>query len=722
MVTRELVQTLAKTLAPGQELGRLRSPLGWLFHEPVRVDLDGCFIGAADRSPGLDDQGIGDQLAKVLDLDAQVVVPAHLGELVDAVVAGGGNDLGTGGPYLLSLCPRGLQPPVAELRHGQRTATTAAAEVLRAAGDHLAEVHYGLPEDVARLVHDAAASGLITGVVIGDRLGVLGGVKLYPPAPDMLRGELDVAHHLDGQRLAVPALGFPAVDSVAVPTLSEDQRFGAQAGGLVELPRDDLLACSVVAVEEAVVGRVPGGAGQAPIRACGVAGLELGQEEQRVELDLPGVEAHEVLGVRLVDGNLEVGVAHRLLNLFLHPLGCLHEVLFADPHVVAALKMCIYGLLQTGRDPALGGEDGAGRAHDEPHVEAHGAAEVAAAAHGAGTEGDVVELVKLLCGRLLGMNPPGKQPAHPVILPLVEGAELFGLVGRGQGGIARGEVVVTGVKAEAATHAGLHVDGKLACELGFQYVHSRLAGIAIRLGSCCFGYHQLCLRRRAQFRHRHAAPAEKEAMVEAGERHVQVVRDLAPGNVDQEECGQPKVGGEAPVAFAEEPPNGRREVDGDDAYREVVVRGTEGAHFWPGQPAYCAQSTDEGADGEKGDKGVYHGIGQHPLGIGMNERGTDGNGYGNVKQRKLRIDSEVPAGALHAPGHQYGTEGEQDALARRALGRHLLQGLTERPEPEETRSVHEGKEGKSRYLHLVLEDLHEFIQGITSLYRHPCAG
>ena len=53
---------------------------------------------------------------------------------------------------------------------------------------------------------------------------------------------------------------------------------------------------------------------------------------------------------------------------------------------------------------------------------------------------------------------------------------------------------------------------------------------------------------------------------------------------------------------------------------------------------------------------------------------------------------------------------------------HMPQGQEAKLLPQQARSVHQSEKGKSRYLNLVLENLHELIQGTTSLCWYPYNG
>ena len=64
------------------------------------------------------------------------------------------------------------------------------------------------------------------------------------------------------------------------------------------------------------------------------------------------------------------------------------------------------------------------------------------------------------------LDPPGKDPAGPIVVALEKLADLVAFVGRGVGRIARvGQYVVARIGAHAAVHAGHHGTGNLTIEL-----------------------------------------------------------------------------------------------------------------------------------------------------------------------------------------------------------------------------------------------------------------
>jgi hypothetical protein len=115
--------------------------------------------------------------------------------------------------------------------------------------------------------------------------------------------------------------------------------------------------------------------------------------------------------------------------------------------------------LQIGGDEAHLGEGAAGGAQDGGDVDAGGAAQATSPAHRAapvhrldpGARHGAVEVARA--------HEPGGEPPHGREAPPEDGGDLRQLVGRHRLRLAVGEVVVAGLGAQPATHAGLEVGG-----------------------------------------------------------------------------------------------------------------------------------------------------------------------------------------------------------------------------------------------------------------------
>ena len=71
-------------------------------------------------------------------------MPVNLSQLVYAVVAGSGYDLGTCSLYLLGLHCGRLKPPISVFAHRESATTPTAAEVIPPTGSQIYEIHYAV--------------------------------------------------------------------------------------------------------------------------------------------------------------------------------------------------------------------------------------------------------------------------------------------------------------------------------------------------------------------------------------------------------------------------------------------------------------------------------------------------------------------------------------------------------------------------------------------------